>query len=151
MKPELFAIKVDGRGDVTDSHILWNWKRQVPEIASPILIDDSICFISDNGVVTCLSQQKGEQRWQHRLPGSYSSSPTCANDLAYFTNQAGVTTVMRIGATMQRIATNELFGETFASFAVHKDAFVIRSHPLLHYVQKSEVDNIRSDEQPGQN
>lgn len=139
-RPELFAIKIDGKGDVSSSHVLWNWKRQVPEIASPILVEDSICFVSSLGVVTCLSQQDGALRWQDRLSGSFSASPTAAAGRVYFTNQSGVTSVIQIGLTMETVATNELFGETLASFAVCKDGFLIRTHPELHFVRKSELD-----------
>lgn len=140
MRPELFAIRVDGKGDVSSSHVLWNWKRQVPEVASPVLVGDSICFVSSLGVVTCLSRQDGTLRWQDRLSGSFASSPTQAGELIYFTNQSGETTVVKVGDTMETVATNELFGETLASFAVFQDGFLIRSHPDLHWVRKSELD-----------
>lgn len=140
MRPELFAIRVDGQGDVSSSHVLWNWKRQVPEIASPILVKDSILFVSSLGVVTCLSQRDGTLQWQDRLSGSFSASPTAASDLVYLTNQSGITSVIRSGAKMETIATNELFGETLASFAIYQDGFLIRTHPELHFVRKSELD-----------
>jgi len=140
MRPELFAIRVDGQGDVSSSHVLWNWKRQVPEIASPVLVKDSILFVSSLGVVTCLSQRDGTLQWQDRLSGSFSASPTAASDLVYLTNQSGITSVIRSGDKMETIATNELFGETLASFAIYQDGFLIRTHPELHFVRKSELD-----------
>ena len=140
MRPEMFAIRVDGQGDVSSSHVLWNWKRQVPEIASPILVQDSILFVSSLGVVTCLSQRDGTMRWQDRLSGSFSTSPTAVGDLVYFTNQSGITSVIRCGDKMETIATNELFGETLASFAIFQDGFLIRTHPELHFVRKSDLD-----------
>ena len=140
MRPELFAIQVGGHGDVSETHVKWSWKRQVPEVASPALIGDSICFVSSMGIATCLSQRDGVQRWQERLPGSYAASPTVTGGLVYFTNQSGVTTVIRPGNQMETVAVNELFGETLASFAVHNDAFLIRTHPLLHYVRRTDLD-----------
>jgi outer membrane protein assembly factor BamB len=140
MRPELFAIRVDGQGDVSSSHVLWNWKRQVPEIASPILVRDSILFVSSLGVVTCLSQNDGTMRWQDRLSGSFSASPTAAGDLVYLTNQSGITSVIRSSDKMETLATNELFGETLASFAIFQDGFLIRTHPELHLVRKSDLD-----------
>ena len=140
MRPELFAIRVDGQGDVSSSHVLWNWKRQVPEIASPVLIQNSILFVSSLGVVTCLSQRDGTLQWQDRLSGSFSASPTATGDLVYLTNQSGITSVIRSGNKMETIATNELFGETLASFAIYQDGFLIRTHPELHFVRKSELD-----------
>jgi outer membrane protein assembly factor BamB len=141
MRPEMFAIRVDGRGDVSDSHVVWTWKKQVPEVASPVLVDGTICFISSFGVATCLDQKDGALLWQERISGSYSSSPTVANGRIYFTNQSGVTTVGKSTRTgFETIATNELFGETLASFSVCRDGFLIRTHPVLHYIRKSALD-----------
>jgi outer membrane protein assembly factor BamB len=141
MRPELFAVRVDGRGDVTDSHVAWTWKKQVPEVASPVLVHGTICFVSSFGVATCLDQKEGHLLWQQRLSGAYSASPTVANGLIYFSNQHGLTTVGKSSQTgFETIASNELFGETLASMAIYRDGFLIRTHPVLHYIRKSALD-----------
>jgi outer membrane protein assembly factor BamB len=40
--PQFYAIKADGKGDVTDTHVDWTAKRGAPRNASPLLVDGAI-------------------------------------------------------------------------------------------------------------
>lgn len=130
-KPEMVAVSTLGNGDVTDTGILWRYTRQVPEIASPVVVGDEIYFVSD-GIATCLDTADGGQLWQHRLGGKFASSPTVAGDRLYFTSSGGVTTVIKPGREFVELATNELFGETFASLSVYSSSFLLRTNPILY-------------------
>ncbi|MEX2176818.1 MAG: PQQ-binding-like beta-propeller repeat protein [Pirellulaceae bacterium] len=136
MKPQLWAIRVDGAGDVTPSHVVWRHEKQVPEIASPIVVDDAIYFTSSLGVLSCLAAATGEQRWQQRLGGNYAASPLAADGKLYFTSQEGVTTVIRPGREYTELARNQLFGQTMASPAIAGEALLIRADRTLYCVGK---------------
>jgi len=60
MKAELWAIRADGYGDVTKTHVAWKYK-QGPNKPSPLLIDNELHTISDNGIATCLDAQTGKE------------------------------------------------------------------------------------------
>jgi len=136
MKPEMFAIRIDGSGDVTQSHVVWKKSRQVPEISSPVVSNGKIFSVSTLGVATCVRASDGEQIWQHRIPGTYSASPICAGGKIYFTSQSGITTVIADENKYRELARNELFGETYASLAVIGEDLLIRSHPVLYRIGK---------------
>src|SRR5687767_1992319 len=53
-QPSLLAVRPDGRGEVTKTHIAWSLKRGVPLTPSPLLVGEEIYLISDNGIATCL-------------------------------------------------------------------------------------------------
>ncbi len=129
--PELVAVDITGNGDVTDTAIKWRATRQVPEISSPIIVEDEIYFASSQGVITCLDVHTGGQYWQHRLGGNFAASPTLADDKLFFTNNSGVTTVIQPGQEYVELDVNELFGESYASLAVYKQSFLLRTHPYL--------------------
>ena len=144
--PELVAVKSTGSGDVSDSGILWRYSRQVPDISSPIVVDDQIYFGSSLGIVTCLDSETGALNWQHRVGGKYAASPIYSNDRIYMTNSSGVTTVFKPGREFVELAKNEIFGETYASFAVYKQSLLLRSHPFLYRIGNASAGGRESPE-----
>lgn len=136
-KPELWAIKVDGKGDVTDSHVVWTYEKQVPEISSPLVSGNEVYFVSSKGVATCLDAKTGEAVWQHRLGGNFAASPLLADGKLYFTSQEGITTVLKPGREYREIASNQLFGQTLASLAIAGDSLLIRTQSQLSCIRKS--------------
>jgi outer membrane protein assembly factor BamB len=140
MKPELWAIRVDGEGDVSESHVLWKSTRQAPDIASPIIVNDRLYTISTRGVLNCFDAKNGQLKWQQRMEGSYGASPIYASGKLYVVSQVGVTTVIQPGEIYQELARNETFGETLATFAVAKDRILIRTDPILYSVRNHQRD-----------
>ena len=66
-KPLLVAVKPGGAGNVTDSHIQWEFNKGIPEVPSPILYDDLIYMVSNGGVLTCLNAGVGQMVYRKRL------------------------------------------------------------------------------------
>jgi outer membrane protein assembly factor BamB len=137
MKPELWAIRADGSGDVSATHVAWKFTRQAPEIASPIVIDDAVYCVSSSGILSCLQATDGQTRWQHRLEGSYASSPLFADGKLYLTNQSGLTTVLEPGPDYVELAKNTTFGETKASLAFSGRSLLIRTDPVLYCIREA--------------
>lgn len=132
LRPQLWAIRVDGSGDVTETHVAWKFDKQVPEVSSPVLVGAEIYFVSSLGVATCLEANTGAPLWQHRLGGNYAASPLAADGKLYFTSIEGITTVVRPGRDYDELAKNQLFGQTQASLAVCGEALLIRADRKLH-------------------
>ncbi len=136
LKPQLWAIRVDGQGDVTDTHVAWRYEKQVPEISSPIVVGDELYFVSSLGVVTCLDAKSGRQLWQERLGGNYAASPIAADGKLYFTSQEGATTVLAPGRQYHELSRNQLIGQTMASPAIAGEALLIRADRMLYCIGK---------------
>lgn len=135
MKPRLVAIRVDGQGDVTTSHVAWSWDKQVPELSSPIIVGDEIYFVSALGIVTCLNAETGQQQWQHRLGGNFSSSPLAVGERIYFTSEEGTTTIVQAGRTYEQIAQNQLVPLVRASPAVCDGGLLLRTSESLYFLK----------------
>jgi outer membrane protein assembly factor BamB len=133
--PSLLAVRPDGSGDVTRTHVAWRLQRAAPHTPSPLLVGDELYVVSDVGVATCLDARTGETRWIERLGGNYSASPLFADGRIYFLSEEGVATVIAPGKQFQRLARNFLEGATLASIAVSDGAFYIRSHSHLYRIQ----------------
>ncbi len=132
--PKLMAVRVDGAGDVTDSHVEWIRTRSIPFTPSPLLVGEELYIVSDLGVISCLDAATGEVHWQERVLGNYSASPLYADGRIYFSSEEGVTTVIAPGREFQALATNTIDGWMLASIAVYEGAFFIRSHTHLYRI-----------------
>ncbi len=132
MKPELVAVKADGKGDVTDSHIAWRVKRGAPNKPSPLVSGGHLYVIADNGILTQIGPN-GEDLWQERLGGNYSASPVGSGDRMFICSHEGIVTVIKAGDAYQELARNELAGEgrLMASPAVVDGDLLIRSENAL--------------------
>jgi outer membrane protein assembly factor BamB len=133
-EPSMLAVRVDGRGDITKSHIAWILKRGVPLTSSPLLVGAELYMISDNGFVSCVDARTGNERWRARLDGNYSASPVYADGRIYFLNEDGESAVIAPGRQFRILATNKLDGTTFASMAVSHCSIFIRSQSHLYCI-----------------
>lgn len=133
-QPALIAVRADGAGDVTRTHIAWTLRRAAPYTPSPLLVGDELYVVSDIGIATCLDARTGETHWQQRLGGNYSASPVSADGRIYFLSEEGVATVIAPGRVFRKIATNELDGATLASIAVSGGSLFIRSNTHLYRI-----------------
>jgi outer membrane protein assembly factor BamB len=137
MTPEVCAVRIDGEGEVTQSHQVWRHKRQVPTMSSPILVGGELYFVSDQGVLTCLDAARGDQLWQKRLKGNFSSSPLYADGKLYFCSREGETSVLRPGRKYDEVAVNTIPGQWMASPVVIGDALLLRSDSHLYRIAKT--------------
>jgi outer membrane protein assembly factor BamB len=132
--PKLLAVRVDGSGDVTGSHIVWRYERGVPLISSPLLAGSELYMVSDNGILTCLDAKTGKEHWRQRLTGSYSASPVYADGKVYLLSEEGETTVVAAAAQFRKLASNRLDGRFLASMAVSSGALYLRSDTHLYRI-----------------
>jgi outer membrane protein assembly factor BamB len=132
--PALFAIRPDGRGDVTRTHVAWTLRRGAPHTPSPLLVGEELYVISDLGVATCLDAKTGETYWQQRLGGNHAASPVFVDGRIYFQSEEGTTTVIAPGTTFRELATSELDSATLASMAVSDGSIFIRSRSHLYRI-----------------
>ena len=137
-RPQLWAIRTDGRGDVTKSHVAWKFKQQMPSTPSPAVAGGLIYTVSDKGgVACCLDAVTGKLQWKKRLGGNFASSPITSGDRVYFFDRRGQATVMQQGRTSRVLATNRLAGGLMASPAASGDALYLRTGTHLYRVEST--------------
>lgn len=138
--PHLFAIRPDGTGDVTDTHVAWSIKAEgAPLSPSPLLIGEDLYLVNDRGVATCLDARTGKRHWQNRLGGNFSASPLYADGRIYFLDETGKTTVIAPGHEFHVLATNTLEGRTLASISVWGKSLYLRTDTHVYRIEKSVV------------
>lgn len=133
-QPAVLAVRPDGAGDVTATHIAWSTTRGAPFTPSPVVVGDELYVISDLGVLSCVDAKTGTLHWQERLGGNHSASPIFADGRIYFLSEEGVATVIAPGTSFRKLAVNELDGATLASMAVAHSSLFIRSLTHLYRI-----------------
>ena len=131
-QPSLLAVRPDGTGDVTKTHLAWSLTRGAPLTPSPLAVGDELYVVNDGGIATCLDARTGAIIWQQRLGGTYSASPVFADGRIYFLAEQGVTTVIAPGRQFKRLATNTLDGGLLASMAVSGGSLFLRTDSHLY-------------------
>lgn len=136
-RAKLMAIRPDGKGDVTETHLAWIHEKNVPKESTPIIVDDFLYMNDGKGEATCLDAKSGEVIWQERLTkNNYSASPVYVGGLIYFHDGEGVTTVIKPGRKLEVVATNDLGEPGLSSFAVTDGALLIRTGSTLYRIGK---------------
>ncbi|MGV3773359.1 MAG: PQQ-binding-like beta-propeller repeat protein [Verrucomicrobiales bacterium] len=135
-KPTIRAVKPGGKGDVTETHIAWEQKKNVPAIPSLIYKKPHLFAITEGGVASCMDANTGEIIWQERVGGNHAASPVLAGNHIYFTSEEGETTVIEAGAEFKIIARNQLGERVQASPAVSDGIIFIRTEKHLFAIKR---------------
>jgi len=132
---QLFAVRPDGHGDVTDTHVAWKFAKNVPTRSSQILTGERLFMISDAGVVSCVDAKSGRAVWQHRMEGAFSASPLFAEGRVYFFGEDGEVPVVAAADQYRLLSDNRLGDGFMASPAVYHNSLVLRSRTHLYRIE----------------
>ena len=133
-RADLLAIRPDGAGDVTDTHVAWRTTKGAPLTPSVVVVGDELYAVADSGVASCFDAKTGTVHWQEKIEGNYSASPIAAEGRIYFLSEEGVGTVVKAARTFEKIAVNKLGERTLASYAVADGALFIRTAGHLYRI-----------------
>ncbi len=136
VKP-LIAFRAGGRGDVSQSHKLWEFMNG-PDVPSPVSDGQYFYSVNDRGILWCLNAKTGEEIWGGKRikPGTYSSSLVLADGKIYVTNEEGLTTVVKAGPQFEVLAENDLNDYTLSSPAISDGHILIRTEKFLYSIGK---------------
>ncbi|MBI2826358.1 MAG: PQQ-binding-like beta-propeller repeat protein [Planctomycetia bacterium] len=141
----ILAIRPDGHGNVTDTHIAWRTTENTSYVPSPIVVGEYFLVVADNGIASCYEANSGRRLWKERIGRRYSASLVTAGGLVYFTSDDGVTTVVRPGPTFDAVATNDLGEPCFASPAISRGQVFQRGEKHLYAIRAADNGNASGD------
>ncbi len=117
-KRALLAIKADGSGDVTETHLAWKSDGRAGYVPSMVLNDGLLYAISDDGIARCYDALSGDIVWEKRMQTKFYSSPVLVGDRLYVFDRKGKGFVLKAGRAYEVIAENELPDGAFATPAI---------------------------------
>jgi outer membrane protein assembly factor BamB len=130
------AVRPDGQGDVTETHIVWESGDDVPKVPSMLYASPYLYLVTESGVIKCLRGTTGEVVWKERLRGKFSASPVWADGKIYFLSENGTTTVVEAGPAFKVVAENRLGEACYASPAISEGHIFIRSDRGLFCIER---------------
>jgi outer membrane protein assembly factor BamB len=137
VRPELLAVKPDGQGDVTKTHVAWKATKAVPNTPSLLLDGEELYMVSDAGTLTCMDAKTGKVHYSERLPGQFSASPLLSEGKIYLTTETGTGLIVPVGKEFKLAYRTEMNEKTFASFVPGDGAMYVRTETqLFKFVSK---------------
>jgi outer membrane protein assembly factor BamB len=133
-RAEGLAIRPDGKGNVTKSHVEWRMEKGAPLTPSLLVVGDELYSVADNGIVSCFDAKTGKLYWQERVARQTSASPLYADGKIYIQDELGNGYVLQPGRSLKLLAKNELGDKSLASYAVLGDGLLIRTQKALYWV-----------------
>jgi outer membrane protein assembly factor BamB len=131
----ILAVRAGGRGDVTETRVLWRFRKSIPNVPSPLLYRDVIYLVKDGGIATTLNPKTGEMYKQARLAGAldhYWASPVAGDGKVYMISQACKVTVLKAAGDWETLAVNDLDDDCFSTPAIADSRLYIRTRSALY-------------------
>ncbi len=104
----VYAIRPDGHGDVTSTHVAWRSDTGISDVASPVSNGELTFFASSSGALTCLEVATGKVVWEQSLDGEFYSSPGLAGDLLYLVARNGQVFILKAGRHYEELGRANL-------------------------------------------
>lgn len=129
----LSAIRVDGRGDVTDTHVAWSVDEGLPDICSPLATERFILLLDASGVLTCYDKSTGgDPLWEEDFDAEFMSSPSLVGNRVYLFDRQGKTWIVEpTDKACKHIAESELGEGCVTSPAFQDGRIYIRGEKHL--------------------
>ena len=131
----ILAIRLGGRGDMTETNLLWRYHKAVPQLPSPLLYKDVLYMVNDGGIVTSLDPSTGALVKQGRLRGAidkYFASPVAADGKIFMVSETGKVAVLSPDGNLGVLAVNDLGEDSYATPAIADGRIYIRTLSTLY-------------------
>lgn len=132
----LLAIRADGLGDVTESHIEWRDSKGICYVPTMLLHEGKLFAVSDDGIASCYDTLSGESLWVKRLGGNFSASPVLVGDNLYIPDEAGKMFIFKAASEYQPVAQIDLQDGGFATPVVLQGKIYLRTLHHLYCVSQ---------------
>jgi outer membrane protein assembly factor BamB len=128
---KLQALRPDGHGDVTKTHLGWSAEDGIPDITSPVTDGELMFVLSSEGLLTCYDAKDGKKQWDHDFNEKCHASPSIAGKHLYVITNKGVLIVLDVARAFQEVARSPLGEQVFASPAFAQGRIFIRGFQHL--------------------
>jgi len=117
----LSAIRADGSGDVTATHLLWKGEDNLPDTCCPLATKQFVFVVATHGILTCYDAKQGEMLWDKEFETNFVSSPTLVGKHLYLIGLEGKCWVVEPKADGAEIVAESNLGEKCVSSPALQD------------------------------
>ena len=123
---KLLAIRPDGQGDVTKTHVAWTSEDNVPDVTSPAATSNLVFTLSTSGMMTCFNLPDGKRLWEHDFEEECHASPAIAGNHVYLLTQKGNAIVVAAAPEFREVFRTAMGDSFHASPAIAGDRVYLR-------------------------
>jgi outer membrane protein assembly factor BamB len=134
-KSGLFAIRLGGKGDVTNTHVLWTYEKSLPNIPSPLYYDGAVYLLREGGILTSFNPKTGEVLKQGRVQGAlepFFASPVAADGKIYLLTKSCKVAVLKTAPEWQVLSVNDLADDCWATPAIDGNRIYVRTQSAVY-------------------
>lgn len=109
----LSGIRAGGSGDITGTHVAWQFTDSPPDVCTPVVYRDQLYVLDgDKQMLTCLDPKTGEKKWAGNLGvrENFKSSPTAVDGRIYCLSERGTVVICDAGPEFKVLSTVALGG-----------------------------------------
>lgn len=138
-RPEapIFVIRAGATGDITlagdqksSAHVAWTRQRSGSYMPTPLIYQDYLYVLQNQGILACYDLPTGEQRYLERIPhqgSGFSASPVASDGKIYLSSEDGDIFVVKAGPRFELAATNRIGQPLMATPAISEGVMFIRA------------------------
>jgi outer membrane protein assembly factor BamB len=123
---KMFAVRPDGHGEVTKTHVAWSYEENVPDITSPVSDGELVFSVSTGGLLACVDIKDGKKVWDHDYETEFHASPAIAGKHLYLFSEKGVAAVVEAGRAFKEMSRTQLPDSFNASPAFAPGLIIMR-------------------------
>ena len=131
---KLVAVRPDGSGDVTETHVAWSTDTGAPDICSPVSNGELVFLLTSDGTLNCFNVEDGNSVWEKDIEGNFQASLSLANGKLYILSEKGVMYITEASADYQEPSKCELGEKCHASPAFADGRIYIRGMKNLYCI-----------------
>jgi outer membrane protein assembly factor BamB len=145
---DLIAIRPDGEGDVTETHVAWRAPGTMPDTSSPVSDGTHVYVVASFGLMSAYRLTDGEQIWEQELPeGMYYASPSIVGDRIWLMNRDGVMHFFATGSEFEHLGSVEMGEAVDATPAFMDGSVFIRGEENLYRIGEPKAEPAEQAEQ----
>ena len=123
---KLLAIRTDGQGDVTKTHVVWTAEDNIPDITSPVSNGDLVFTLTSSGILTAFEAKDAKKQWEHDFEMEFHASPGLAANRLYLFSQKGTAIVIEAERQFRELFRTEMDDSFHASPAFVQGGIILR-------------------------
>ena len=135
----VIAVKGGGRGDVTDTNVLWKHPtKHTDHIVSPLVVHDRMFLVKSGGIATCFETSAGKKLYgpgRINNAGEYFASPVYGDGKIYVAGENGHVVVLNDGPKLSILADNDMGDAILGTPAIVDGKIFLRTRKSLYKIQ----------------
>ncbi len=138
----LLAVRLGGRGDLTETNVRWRLSKFLPNVPSPLLYEGVLYLFKDGGIVTAVDPSTGKVLKQGRIRDAidkYFSSPVAADGKIFVASETGKVAVLKAGPGGEVLAVNNIGEGCYATPALADGRIYLRTRTTLYCFRENDL------------